>query len=1092
VATVMRRSRFLHAALYIALSSLVVRADDSRGHSSSAGVLELIPAGHDGSLKPPCRYASASDDLKPPRQISGVRRGGRETASAQAPRPISTAKPSGGPPQPSPVVASERAPSGAHASAEPNDPTEQRRATGKSLTAHSVQSPVRITTVSALALELVPAAPDGSKKPGYKRSPALLAVRSPELVSAAVPSQSPHRSDASTERDHGRSPGALAVQAPRPTPAVAPTPTVAPNPSIRERSSAVAMELVPAAPETSTKRDCEQSPPAHPVQPPERISAVAPSERPRQPSSGEALKIVPPAPEAPVAIFQGQAHEFALQPPQRTLIPGPGPKTACEQESTIAVAAQSPAARSSSEGGSAQVDRPANAICQIQAAQGPSPPPGADGSALPNDSLLDARSAATNDVIKPQFRQLTDEGLKLAAKGAMYSARAKYIEVLQLGTDFLDAKRGTESQTRALASGLLALREADDFISGGGTAIQAGSDPLTISVAHTTPVLKNARASRVTRMKALQLYYSYATRQLARAVDGLPEASTALCYLGRLQPYLVQGVDRKAALSEPKSLAFDEAAVMVNPRNFLAANELGVVLAKCGKLQPAKKALLYSASLRPRAETYHNLAVVYERLGDDDQAKSMAAIAEKERRAEDNGPRVTEPTSSVYWVDHKAFVTQAAVTDFIGPPAQNEQAAPGNTLSAENSSVQSQQTKPGLFDWLRGPAQFFGASPRTNSPDSSESGGGSAASLQPAPERGDQREEDGARPVADQENGEPQVVPVQQAFGPSNFIEPFTWEIFAQGEYIGPARLAHVPEYFLRVDDNLQFVFRLSGKPAATPYRLNVGDVIRIGSRTVPTLNLETLVEPDGVVLLPQVGPVVAAGKSMEVLRAELDQLYRPFIKEPAITITPLSINKTLEELRAAIVNRQGVYAGQGFITKVSPNGTVQLPAIGSVPVQGLSLPELRDEINYRYAELVDGVEVTPILAERAPRSIYVLGEVAKPGKFALDAPTTVIQAIAMAGSWNIGGNTREVIVFRRDEQWRLMATRVNVKPGLYNRRGLCADDIWLRDSDIVIVPKCHIQVLDDFIQLVFTRGIYGVFPISFFTQIGPASVSRL
>jgi polysaccharide biosynthesis/export protein len=260
--------------------------------------------------------------------------------------------------------------------------------------------------------------------------------------------------------------------------------------------------------------------------------------------------------------------------------------------------------------------------------------------------------------------------------------------------------------------------------------------------------------------------------------------------------------------------------------------------------------------------------------------------------------------------------------------------------------------------------------------------------------------------------------------------------------------------------------------------------VIRVASRTVATLSLEALVQPDGTIVLPQVGSVVAAGKSIDVLRADLDERFRAFMKEPAIVIAPVSVNKTLEEFRAAIVNRQGVFAGQSFHTKVSPNGMVQLPAIGSVPVQGLSLTELRNEVESRYAEMVDGIEVTPVLSDRAPRAVYVLGEVAKPGRFTLEAPTTVIQAIAMAGSWNIGGNVREVIVFRRDEQWRLMATRVNVKPALYNYRCLDGDDIWLRDSDIVIVPKCHMQVLDDVIQLVFTKGVYGVFPLTFYATV--------
>ena len=36
-----------------------------------------------------------------------------------------------------------------------------------------------------------------------------------------------------------------------------------------------------------------------------------------------------------------------------------------------------------------------------------------------------------------------------------------------------------------------------------------------------------------------------------------------------------------------------------------------------------------------------------------------------------------------------------------------------------------------------------------------------------------------------------------------------------------------------------------------------------------------------------------------------------------------------------------------------------------------------------------------------------------------------------------------------------------------------------LRDSDVVLIPKSPILCADDVINLVFTRGIYGVFPMS-------------
>jgi polysaccharide biosynthesis/export protein len=619
-----------------------------------------------------------------------------------------------------------------------------------------------------------------------------------------------------------------------------------------------------------------------------------------------------------------------------------------------------------------------------------------------------------------QSSQLTKDGVKLATKGATYSARGKFLAALQLIADALDAQHNTQFHSRALSAGAAALREADDF--GHADSMPGGeADPATLAASHVTPILKQGRPQTITRLQALQLYYSYATTQFAAAVGGIPEASNSIYYLGRLQPFLGGSVDRNAVLGEPKALALEQAALSVDPRNFRAANELGVLLARCGQLEPARKALLYSASIERHPEIFQNLACVYRDLGDPSDARVMLTLAAEERRVQTGSRGKSAGPQLVYVVDHKTFSGEAPFVE---------------------TDVATQTPPPPA------PAVDSAGKPQT------------APTYQ-------------AAPPGSPQYVSPQVVPA----GPQEFLEPLSWEVFAQGEYIGPARTPHVPEYFLRVDDQVSFVFRLNGKPMNTPYRLNVGDVIRISSLTMPTLSVDTPIQPDGTIVLPQIGPVTAAGKSIEVLRSELDQRYTRILKEPSISVVPVTVNKTVEELRQAITNKTQIFAGQSFTGRISPDGTVQLPALGSVPAQGLSLRELRSEVESRYADLVSGVEVTPVLVERAPRSIYVLGEVAKPGKFALDAPTTVIQAIAMAGSWNIGGNLRQVIIFRRDDCWRLMATRVNVHPALYNSRKLEADDIWLRDSDIVIVPKSPLQVFDDYVQLIFTRGIYGVVP---------------
>ncbi|MBI1246553.1 sugar ABC transporter substrate-binding protein [bacterium] len=305
---------------------------------------------------------------------------------------------------------------------------------------------------------------------------------------------------------------------------------------------------------------------------------------------------------------------------------------------------------------------------------------------------------------------------------------------------------------------------------------------------------------------------------------------------------------------------------------------------------------------------------------------------------------------------------------------------------------------------------------------------------------------------------------------------PIPWQVFAQGEYVGPARTAPVPEYRLRVDDEIEFVYRLTRQKTTRPYQLNVGDTISIESLTDANLNRTIQVEPDGSITVLLLNQFPAAGRTVAELQKALEESYKKYYKVPAITVTPIKTNTKLEDLRATVDARAGV-GGQVRRSRVTPEGTIQLPALGNIPAQGMTLDELKREIDERYARTIEGIEVTPVLIQRAARYVYVLGEVANPGRYELTAPTTSIQSIALAGGWKNGANLRQVVVFRRAQDWRLVATMLDLRGALYGKRPAPSDEIWLRDSDIVIVPKMPIKWADDFIELVFTKGIYGVVP---------------
>ena len=308
------------------------------------------------------------------------------------------------------------------------------------------------------------------------------------------------------------------------------------------------------------------------------------------------------------------------------------------------------------------------------------------------------------------------------------------------------------------------------------------------------------------------------------------------------------------------------------------------------------------------------------------------------------------------------------------------------------------------------------------------------------------------------------------------------WENYSYGEYVGPARTPHVPAYRLRVDDQVEFVFQVTRQNLGRRYRLSAGDTIRVTSPVDEKLNEATrelgiTIMPDNTIALELVGTVVAGGKTVGELTAELDMIYARFYNtKPNIVVTGITTGTRLRDFLDSVDARAGS-GGQSRVVTVNPDGTIRLPLVGTVGVVGLSLDELEREINMRYAQQLQGLRVTPILTTRAPRFIYVTGEVTQPGRFELTGPTSAMQAIALAGGWNTGGNLRQVVVFRRDKDWKLMATKLDLQGGLFGKQPIPSDEIWLRDSDIVLIPKTPILRLADAIELYFSRSLYGIFP---------------
>lgn len=75
------------------------------------------------------------------------------------------------------------------------------------------------------------------------------------------------------------------------------------------------------------------------------------------------------------------------------------------------------------------------------------------------------------------------------------------------------------------------------------------------------------------------------------------------------------------------------------------------------------------------------------------------------------------------------------------------------------------------------------------------------------------------------------------------------------------------------------------------PYVLGVSDVVSISVWKNPELGITTPVRPDGIVSVPLVGEIQAAGKAPSVIRAELAQRFSEYVTAPGVSVVVTEIH---------------------------------------------------------------------------------------------------------------------------------------------------------------------------------------------------------
>jgi polysaccharide export outer membrane protein len=253
---------------------------------------------------------------------------------------------------------------------------------------------------------------------------------------------------------------------------------------------------------------------------------------------------------------------------------------------------------------------------------------------------------------------------------------------------------------------------------------------------------------------------------------------------------------------------------------------------------------------------------------------------------------------------------------------------------------------------------------------------------------------------------------------------------------------------------------------SSTGYRIGPGDVLKITVWGHEDLSRSSVVAADGRIAFPLVGDVEASGLSPTELEARLrDLLGKDYLVNPQVTIS-------VQEYRSQKVfvlgdaEKPGTYPLTGRTTLLDVLSQAGGPgkAAGRQVVvvrfprsEGPVNPGTAGSTTFRLnlKKLLDGDAAENVLLESGdtvylPKqtSFFVLGEVKKPGAFALEKDTSALEAITLAGGFSERAAPSASKVLRKRPDGN--QETISIDLGGADPR---ARELLLTESDTILVP---------------------------------------
>ncbi|MDI9364546.1 MAG: SLBB domain-containing protein [Flavobacterium sp.] len=152
-------------------------------------------------------------------------------------------------------------------------------------------------------------------------------------------------------------------------------------------------------------------------------------------------------------------------------------------------------------------------------------------------------------------------------------------------------------------------------------------------------------------------------------------------------------------------------------------------------------------------------------------------------------------------------------------------------------------------------------------------------------------------------------------------------------------------------------------------------------------------------------------------------------------------------------------YQEANYRLQVSAEGTINIPLIGVISVNGLTVEQaskrIKDKLQQNgYANIATGkTQVQISIGKIRTINVTVIGEARKPGTYSISSLSTVFNALYLAAGPTDKGSFREIEVVRN--------SKVLVKLDAYDflLKGDQSKNVHLMDQDVIRIPVAKVQV---------------------------------